>query len=64
MTYFTTTIRDFLFGRPTAVDSDPVYRFFFETSSGDRKKVYNKALKKAQAEQDKVTQIAKEKTRA
>lgn len=43
---------------------DPVYTFFFETSSRDRKRVYSNALKKAQADQERILQIAKEKARA
>lgn len=63
MTYLFATIKGFFNKRPQAV-KDPVYEFFFRTSSGDRKKVYTKALDKAQADQERVTRIAKEKVRA
>lgn len=63
MTYLVATIKEFMFGRPKAVDVDPVYRFFYETSSGERKKVYNRALKKAQADQEMVSKKAKAKVR-
>ncbi len=62
MTYFISTIKGFLF-RNSAVSKDPVYDFFFKTSSGDRKKIYTKALDKAQADQENVSRIAKEKVR-
>ncbi len=64
MTYLVSTIKEFIFGRSKAADIDPVHRFFFETSSSDRKKVYNRALKKAQADQEKISKEAKEKGRA
>lgn len=63
MTYFIATIKDFFYKRPQA-NGDPVYEFFFKTSSEARKKVYTKALDKAQADQEKVSRIAKEKVRA
>ncbi len=64
MTYFVSTIKEFIFGRSKTAEVDPVHRFFFETSSGDRKKVYNRALKKAQADQERISKEAKEKNRA
>lgn len=62
MTYFVTTVKGWFFKRPQA-SSDPVYNFFFDTSSRDRKKVYMSALRKAQTEQENVSRIAKEKAR-
>lgn len=62
MTYFIATIKDFFYKRPQAAH-DPVYKFFFETNAKNRKKVYIKALKKAQADQDMVSKMAKEKVR-
>lgn len=54
-----------IFGkRPMASGVDPVYHFFFETSSRKRKKVYTSALKKAQQDQERISIIAKEKVRA
>jgi hypothetical protein len=41
-----------------------VYHFFTKTSSGERKKVYNRALKKAQSEQERISKEAKEIVRA
>ena len=64
MTYLATTIKEFVLGRPKAASADPVYHFFFETSSGDRKKVYDRALKKAQTQQESVTCSAQAKNRA
>jgi hypothetical protein len=63
MTYIVSTLKN-LFSKRPATSSDPVYNFFFDTSSGERKKVYMKALRKAQAEQQRVTHLAKEKVRA
>lgn len=61
MTYFVTTIREFIFGRRKTVDTDPVYHFFFETSARNRKKVYVSALKKTQKEQSRVSAVAAQK---
>lgn len=64
MTYLIATIKGLVLGRTKAVDSDPAYRFFFETSSRDRKKVYHRALKKTQTDQEAIVRISKEKSRA
>lgn len=63
MTYFIATIKGF-FGKRSDAKVDPVYEFFFKTSAGDRKKVYTKALDKAQVDQETVSRIGKEKARA
>jgi hypothetical protein len=44
--------------------SDPVYTFFFETKARERKRVYSSALRKAQLDQEKTLEMAKEKARA
>lgn len=62
MTYIIATIRDFFYKRPQTA-KDPVYDFFFKTSAGKRKKIYTKALDKAQADQENISRIAKEKVR-
>jgi hypothetical protein len=62
MTYFIATIKAFFYKRPEA-GLDPVYEFFFKTSAGDRKKIYKRALDKAQEEQELISKIAKEKVR-
>jgi hypothetical protein len=62
MTYIVSTIRSWFSPRPKA-SSDPVYDFFFDTSSGERKRVYMKALQKTQGEQERISRIAKEKVR-
>ena len=64
MSHFVATFREFFFGRTKEHSVDPVYRFFFEASSGERKKVYTKALQKAQTEQEKVSLDASRKIRA
>ncbi len=63
MTYITTTFKG-IFGKAKATGTDPVYRFFFETSSENRKKVYRSALKKAQLDQEKTTKLARSKNHA
>ncbi|MBP6881659.1 MAG: hypothetical protein KBC35_03460 [Candidatus Pacebacteria bacterium] len=63
MTRFVTIIKEVFGGRKEKTE-DPVYNFFFETSSRDRKRVYSNALKKAQVDQEKVLRIAKENARA
>lgn len=63
MTYLINKFKGIFF-KDTMIDSDPVYRFFFETSSGERKKVYDKALRGAQAEQERISALAREKVRA
>jgi hypothetical protein len=60
MTYLVTKFKGW-FGKSKSTSNDPVYRFFFETSSGERKKVYRTALKKAQEEQEKTTRLARTK---
>jgi len=58
MTHLVTTFKEFVCRRQKAVEVDPVYDFFFKTSSGKRKKVYNRALKKAQADQEQISKSA------
>ena len=64
MSYFVAKIKG-LFGMTVPVaSSDPVYAFFFETSAENRKKVYDRALKKAQSDQERITTEANKKIRA
>jgi len=50
MKNFVATFRELLFGSRKSAVVVPVYHFFFKTSSGERKKVYDLALKRALAE--------------
>lgn len=61
MTHFVAKFKIF-FGKEDKTP-DPVYTFFFESSSRHKKRVYSNALKKAQLEQEKVLETAKEKAR-
>jgi len=58
------SIKDFFRKRSTKDISDPVYAFFVEAKSRDRKRVYMKALKGAQHDQEKISRMAKEKAHA
>jgi hypothetical protein len=61
---YITRIKEF-FRKPSTKDlSDPVYAFFVETKSHDRKRVYMKALRGAQHDQEKISRMSKENARA
>ena len=63
MTYLVSTFKGFFFKR-SDVAIDPVYHFFMHASSGSKKRVYTRALKKAQSDQEYISKVAKEKVRA
>ncbi len=63
MTYLVATIRGLVFGGVKTAEADPVHHFFINTSSGERKKVYKRALRKAQVDQEHVVKEAKKKIR-
>lgn len=64
MTYSINSIKDFFRKSSTKDLPDPVYAFFMETKSRDRKRVYMKALRGAQHDQEKISRMAKEKAHA
>ena len=63
MVYLVSKITSF-FPRKNTAESNPAFTFFFETKSRDKKRVYIKALKKAQAAQERTVRLSKEKASA
>ena len=62
MSEFATKLSSFFYTTPKQ-SVNPVYDFFVDSKAKDRKKVYLKALKEAQHDQQKVVRTAREKTR-
>jgi len=56
MTYLIAKFNNFFMKKS---EKDPVFTFFFETSARDKKRVYSRALKGAQKDQEKTLQAAK-----
>ncbi|USN88840.1 MAG: hypothetical protein H6780_00230 [Candidatus Nomurabacteria bacterium] len=57
MTHLVATIKGLFYKRPET-SADPVYKFFIETKSRERKRVYNSALKRAQEDQETISNKA------
>jgi|GEM_PF-961540 len=63
MTYIISTFKGF-FPKRSDVAVDPVYHFFLHASSRSKKRVYTRALKKAQFDQEQISKVARKKVRA
>jgi hypothetical protein len=61
MTHFIAKVTSYFYKDTN--QNDPVFSFFFDTKSGTRKKVYMKALRKAQSDQKNIIELAKKKAR-
>ena len=56
MTHLVAKISNFF---PRKNTKDPVFKFFFDTPSREKKRLYSKALQKAQEDQKKILSSAK-----